>query len=106
MAGLTARHHDPVPPAMLKLSYLEREIELQSRAGGSVRERAVTIQALRSAWAQARPGLVAAGGAKVAAAYDAHVRTLGIGADPAALQREAVRGLHIVDQMQGVFLGK
>jgi hypothetical protein len=105
MPSLYAHYTDPVPSAVLKLDYLEREIQLQSQAAQPAHVR-TAVDALRSTWAKVRPSLVQAGGAKVAAAYDAHVRTLGKNAQPAALQQEAVNGLDIVDQMEAVFLGK
>jgi hypothetical protein len=105
MPSLYAHYTDPVPSAVLKLDYLEREIQLQSQAAQPARER-TAVNSLRSTWAKVRPWLVQAGGAKVAAAYDAHVRTLGKAPGPAARQQEAVNGLGIVDQMEGVFLGK
>ena len=105
MPSLYAHYTDPVPTAVLKLDYLEREIQLQSQAAQPAREQAALVS-LRATWAKVRPWLVQAGGAKVATAYDAHVRALGRAAQPAALQQEAVNGLAIVDQMEGVFLGK
>jgi hypothetical protein len=105
MPSLYAHYTDPVPTAVLKLDYLEREIQLQSQAAQPAREQAALVS-LRATWAKVRPWLVQAGGAKVATAYDAHVRALGRAGQPAALQQEAVNGLGIVDQMEGVFLGK
>ncbi|MEA2467293.1 MAG: hypothetical protein QOJ57_1419 [Thermoleophilaceae bacterium] len=104
MPSLYAHYTDPVPPAVLKLDYLEREIQLQSQATQPARERAA-VNSLRATWAKVRPWLVQAGGAKVAIAYDAHVKALGAAAQPAALQQEAVKGLGIVDQIEAVFLG-
>jgi hypothetical protein len=105
MPSLYAHYTDPVPPAVLKLDYLEREVQLQSRAVQPARERAA-VDSIRSTWAKVRPGLVKAGGAKVAAGYDAHVRALGLAVQPAVLQHEAVRGLDLVDQMESAFLGQ
>jgi hypothetical protein len=94
-----------VPPAVLKLHYLEREIQLQSQAVRPGPERAA-VNSVRSTWAKVRPWLVQAGGARVATAYDAHVRALGRAAQPAALQKEAAKGHDLVGQMESVFLGK
>jgi hypothetical protein len=105
MPALYAHYIDPVPSTVLKLDYLEREIQLQSQAAQSAREQAA-VNSLRATWATVRPSLVQAGGAQVAAAYDAHVTALTSAAKPTALQQEAVKGLGIVDQMEGVFLGK
>jgi hypothetical protein len=105
MPSLYAHYSDPVPATVLKLDYLEREIQLQARAVQPARERAA-VDSLRSTWAKLRPALLQAGGAKQAAAYDAHVTALATAAQPAALQQEAVKGLDLVDQIEGVFLGK
>jgi hypothetical protein len=105
MPSLYAHYSDPVPATVLKLNYLEREVQLQSRSAQPVRERAA-INSLRSTWAKLRPLLVRAGGAKVAAAYDAHMIALDAPAQPGAFQQEAVKGLDLIDQMEGVFLGR
>jgi hypothetical protein len=105
MPSLYAHYSDPVPSAVLKLDYLEREIQLQSQAAQSARV-GTAVNSLRSTWVKVRPSLVQAGGAKVAAAYDARVTTLGKAIQPAVHQQEAVNGLGIVDQMEAVFLGK
>lgn len=105
MPGFYAHYQDPVPSTVLRLDYLDREIQLQSQAGNRAKTRAAVKQ-LKATWAALRPELVGVGGIKVARAYDQHVRVLT--AMPAAkvVQKEAVHGLNIVDQMETVFLGK
>ena len=105
MPGFYSRYHDPVPPTVLKLDYLDRQVQLDSQAGrrGHLRQ---TVQQLDATWQQLRPQLVRAGGASVATAYDQHVRALKAGGTPAAIQKQAMHGLDVVDQMEGVFLGK
>lgn len=110
MPGLYARYHDPVPAAVLKLDYLDREIQLRSMAGQQPRVTAA-VKDLGASWSKLRPQLVKAGGVKVARQYDAHVRALHVQVQklnprPAALQKEAVHGLDVVDLMEGAFLGK
>ena len=105
MPALYAHYTDPVPSTVLKLDYLERELQLQSQAAQPAREQAA-MTSLTGTWAKVRPALVQAGGAQVATAYDAHVRALTSAAGPAALQQEAVKGLGVVDQMEAIFLGK
>lgn len=103
MPGLYARYQDPVPPAVLKLDYLDREVQLRSQAGQRSKARAAVRQ-IDATWRQLRPQLVSAGGATVAKAYDRHIKALKAGGAPTAIQREAAHGLEIVDQMEGVFL--
>lgn len=64
------------------------------------------VKDLGSTWAKVRPPLVKAGGLKVAQSYDRHVQALKNTPSPAAIQKEAVHGLDVVDLMEGVFLGK
>ncbi len=105
MPGFYARYQDPVPPAVLRLDYLDRQIELRSMAGqtGQVR-RLVTAEG--STWAKLRPQLVAAGGNDVARQYDAHLQALKQDKSPTAVQKQALSGLDIVDLMETAFLGK
>jgi len=105
MPALYSRYQDPVPAAGLRLDYLDREIQLRSQASqpGEVR---AAVKNLGSTWAKVRPSLVQAGGVKVARQYDRHVQALKNTASPAAIQKQAVHGLDVVDLMEGVFLGK
>ena len=105
MPGFYSRYHDPVPATVLKLDYLDRQVQLDSQAGHQARLRQ-TVRQLGATWQQLRPQLVGAGGATVAKAYDQHVTALKRGGTAIAIQQQAVHGLDIVDQMEGVFLGK
>lgn len=105
MPGFYARYQDPVPASVLKLDYLDREVQLRSQAGQQAKLRAAVRQ-LDATWQQLRPRLVKAGGAKVAKAYDQHVHALTRGGPAPTIQQQAVHGLDLVDQMEGVFLGK
>lgn len=103
MPGFYARYQDPVPPAVLKLDYLDREVQLRSQAGQQSKAHAAVRQ-IDATWRQLRPQLATAGGATVAKAYDRHIKVLKAGGASTAIQREAAQGLEIVDQMEGVFL--
>lgn len=105
MPGFYARYQDPVPPTVLKLDYLDRQVQLDARGGHRAKLRA-TVRQLDATWQQLRPQLVQAGGVNVAKAYDQHVNALKRGGTATAIQKQAVHGLDIVDQMEGVFLGK
>lgn len=103
MPGLYARYHDPVPPAVLKLDYLNREIQLRAQAGQTAKVKAAVGELSRT-WQQLRPQLVKAGGAKLAVTHDQHVSALQRAGASTAVQKQALRGLDIVDQMETVFL--
>lgn len=105
MPALYGRYLDPVPSAVLKLDYLDREIQLRAQAGQTAKVKAAAAELART-WQQLRPQVVKAGGAKVAAAYDRHVTALQRGATTTAVSKQALHGLDIVDQIEGVFLGK
>ena len=105
MAGFYARYQDPVPAAVLKLDYLERQVQLDSQAGQNTKLR-TTVRQLDITWQKLRPQLVKAGGTAVAKTYDRHVTALKGKASPTATQQQAVRGLDLVDKMETVFLGK
>lgn len=105
MPGFYARYQDPVPAAVLRLDYLDRQVQLDSQAGQRVKL-SETVRKLAATWLELRPQLVAAGGTSVARAYDAHVAALERGGTTTAVQKQAVHGLDLVDRMEGVFLGK
>lgn len=105
MPAFYGRYQDPVPPAVLKLDYLGREVQLRSQGGEAARQRAA-VREIAATWRALRPALVKAGGLDVARSYDANVRALKQDGSPRMVQREALTGLEIVDQMEGVFLGK
>jgi len=77
---------------------------LDAQAGHKAKLRG-TVRQLDATWQQLRPQLVKAGGATVAKSYDQHVTALKRGGAATAIQKQAVHGLGIVDQMEGVFLG-
>ena len=55
-------------------------------------------------WALLRRSVVSHGGATVAAAYARHVAAMRPASRPSsAFRREAVNGLNIVDELEGVF---
>jgi len=99
-------YQDPVPASVLKLDYLERQIQLESKAGNRAGvDRAV--RQLGATWSKLRAQLASKPkGQQVAKSYDKHVRALEQGGTATATQAEAVNGLDLVDQMEGVFLGK
>ena len=94
-----------VPADVTKLDYLYFEAKLQSKArnaaklGGAVRQ-------LRGVWTPLRPKVIKAGGVKAAADYDAHLVAmtgLSDNAHAERTQREAQRGLDLVDVIESVF---
>ena len=105
MPDLYAHYADPVPPDVLKLDYLDREAQLRSLAGDRRSVRAA-VRELSSTWEKLRPQVIDAGGEKVAASFTRHVRAmqrLVRSSDRAALQKEAVAGLELVDQLEDAF---
>jgi hypothetical protein len=105
MPGFYSRYRDLVPATVLELDYLDRQVQLDSQAGHKAKLRE-TVRQLDRAWRQLRPQLVKAGGAAVANSYDQHVTALKRGGAATAVQNQAVRGLDLVDRMEGVFLGR
>jgi hypothetical protein len=104
VAGLYAHFSDPVPVAVRRLDYLDREAQLRSLAGqrGAVPP---VVARLAATWASLRRSVVAHGGRTVAAAYARHVAAMRrlARAPGGALRREAVNGLNLVDELEGVF---
>lgn len=98
--------YDPiVPPDILALDYLGREVVLD---GMEVDMAAATadVDTIDTTWAGVRPIVVEAGGDVVAMDYDASITALraDIAAqDGPALVTEANAGLELVDVMEGVF---
>ena len=104
MPELYAHFAGRVPPRVYRLDYLDREAQLRSLARQPQRV-AAAVRALETTWAGLQRAVIAAGGAKQAAAYRAHVaalRRLAPGAS--AVQAEAVRGLALVDELEQVFV--
>jgi hypothetical protein len=105
MPDLFGRFSNPVPSAVLKLDYLDRDAQLRSFAGDRATVRA-RVGELGPTWASLRAEVERAGGRAVAARFTRHVAAmarLAAGGEPPALQREASRGLELVDRLEGVF---
>jgi hypothetical protein len=105
MPEFYARYKDPVPPEVLRLDYLDREAQLRSLAGDRA-SISSTVRELASTWTELRPQVLDAKGKRVATRYDRHVRSMrrrARGANDDALQREAVRGLELVDELEQQF---
>jgi hypothetical protein len=102
-----ARYDDPVPADVTTLDHLDFAAKLQSLKGdgGAL---AAAVRSLKRTWGRLRPSLVAAGGAKVAVAFDEHVdamRALVANRQPAKTEREAQHGLDLVDELESVYSG-
>ena len=104
MDELFALYHPTVPPAILALDYLGREVVLDARvAPASATAHLDTVQAT---WDQVKPAVVAAGGGADAARYDASIASLRADVetgDGVALEAHANEGLEIIDAIEGVF---
>jgi hypothetical protein len=108
MPGFYARYEDPVPPDVLKLDYLDREAQLRSLAGDRASVRAA-VDELSTTWTKLRPKVIDAGGDRVAGSFSRHVRSmrrLAGGGDDRRLQKEAVTGLELVDELESQFRGQ
>lgn len=105
MPDLYAHFTDPVPPAVLKLDYLDREAQLRSIANdrpGTLRP----IAQLSSTWKALRFEVVKANGKRTATRFSRHVAKMSRAArsfDRDAIRTEAVSGLALVDELEGVF---
>jgi hypothetical protein len=107
MPAFYARFDDPVPPEVLTLDFLDRDAQLSSLAGDEARVTSA-VDRLARTWAGLRGKVVAARGAAIARQFTTHVsamKRLAAGRDRAALQREAVNGLELVDEIERVFAG-
>jgi hypothetical protein len=105
MPRLFAHFEVTVPPEVLELDYLEREVELRSRIHED-QAVSMTITQLRRTWQQLRPQVIDAGGKETAALFAKHVaalQRLRRKGDESALQREARNGLELVDGLERVF---
>jgi len=104
IAGFFAHFDSRIPPQVSALDHLDFEAKLQATAGHRAALRAAATD-LEQTWAALRPGVVDAGGARVARRFDAHVARLlalsAAGGRPAA--REAQRGLDLVDEIEAVY---
>jgi hypothetical protein len=104
MAQLYGHFRDRVPPSVLTLDYLDREAQLRSLMGGR-NGVATVVKRLEPTWTPLRRQVIAAGGTKQAAAYDKHVaamKRLVVG-PLGRVRGEALHGLALVDELEGVF---
>ncbi len=104
MAQLYGHFRDRVPPSVLTLDYLDREAQLRSLVG----ERkgvANAVERLEPTWAPLRRKVIASGGKKEAAAFDKHVAAMKrlVAGPLGGVRAEALHGLVLVDQLEGVF---
>jgi hypothetical protein len=100
-----ARYENPVPATVTRLDYLDFAAKLQSLKGDR-RALAAAVRSLERTWRRLRPQLVAAGGERVAPAFDKHVdamRALAANHQPPRTQREAQHGLDLVDRLEHVY---
>jgi hypothetical protein len=104
VAALYARFADPVPAAVRRLDYLDREAQLRSLAGQGKAVPPVVAR-LAATWAPLRQPAIAHGGRTVAAAYGRHVAAMQrlAHAPGSAFRHEAVNGLNLVDELETVF---
>ena len=104
VAGFFAHFESRIPAQVSALDHLDFEAKLQATAGDRAALGAAAA-GLGRTWAGLRPGVVEAGGARVARRFDAHVarlrRLAATGGRPAA--REAQRGLDLVDEIEAVY---
>jgi hypothetical protein len=104
VTALYVRFANPVPVAVRRLDYLDREAQLRSLAG---RGKAVppVVARLAATWAPLRKSVIGHGGGTVAAAYARHVAAMRrlAHAPGSAFRREAVNGLNLVDELETVF---
>jgi hypothetical protein len=101
---LYAHFSDPVPVAVRRLDYLDREAQLRSLAGQGKAIPPVVAR-LAATWKPLRPSVIGHGGQTVAAAYGRHVAAMTrLAQSPGSTFRsEAVNGLNIVDELETVF---
>jgi hypothetical protein len=101
---LYAHFADPVPVAVRRLDYLDREAQLRSLAGQAKAVPPVVAR-LAATWTPLRRSVVGHGGATVATAYTRHVAAMRrlAKAPGSAFRREAVNGLNLVDELESVF---
>ena len=94
---------DRVPIAVRRLDTIDRDAQLRSLAGQ--RAAVPLVVRLEKTWAPLRQHVIDHGGQTVAAAYARHVAAMkhlaAAGGSP--FRNEAVNGLNIVDELEGVF---
>jgi len=73
MTAFYSRYSDPLPASVLKLDYLDRQVQLQSQARNRTQTK-TAIPQLAATWKSLRPQVIRhPGGARVAKQYDAHL---------------------------------
>jgi hypothetical protein len=97
-----ARGGDPALTALLRLGYLEREVELRSLAGQRVAAKAAAAAAA-STWNLTRAAVAAVAGDRIADRFDRHVGRLEGHQGPAHLQDEARHGIELLVAIQRPF---
>jgi hypothetical protein len=104
VAGFYGHFADPIPTAVRRLDYLDREAQLRSLAGQGKAVPPVVAR-LAATWAPLRQRTIDRGGGTVAAAYARHVAAMRRLSHPpgGAFRSEAVNGLNLVDELEGVF---
>jgi hypothetical protein len=105
MPEMFARFDPEIPADVLALDYLDREAQLRSLAHEDAKV-STAVDELERTWAKLRPEVESAGGDEEAADFADHVaamKKLRDSHDDAALQKEAVRGLELVDVLERVF---
>jgi hypothetical protein len=108
MPNIYSYYSDPVPPAVLKLDYLDREAQFRSITNEPASMQDAVAQ-LSSTWKTLQPQVVKAGGDKEAVRYSRHVgamRRLAENLNRPALRKEAATGLQLVDELEAVFRRK
>ncbi|MEQ9321532.1 MAG: hypothetical protein RIF41_20370 [Polyangiaceae bacterium] len=105
MDELFGLYQDPVPPAVLALDYLGREVALDARDGTFDRA-SDDVTAIETTYGALRSELIDNGGDQEASDYDASVSKLQAdiaAANATQLEADANEGLEIVDAMEAVF---
>ena len=105
MPAVYARFTDPIPSQVLALDYLEREAQLRSIANDPARLHSVIADMSRT-WQVLQPGVLnTTGGDKAAATYTDHVASMRqlAATSGKSLEREAIRGLELVDGLERLF---
>jgi hypothetical protein len=102
MDDVFALYHPKVPPEILSLDFLGRELVLDCKSTDA-RAAAIDLKTEEKEWAGLRPNVVKAGGTKQAGDMDAALKAAR-GAlsrsDWGGLQKQAETGLEIVDSME------
>lgn len=101
MAGYSVK----IPPAIAKLDYLGREIEILS-AEKNDKQLRETVQDLRTTWNAVKPKVVSAGGTEQAKEFEELVAKTEVARSPAEYGKLAAPILDKVDDLEKVFVPK